>query len=367
MSRHYIQVLSFIGLFFVLVGCGDSESEEEKEEAAKSEANKSSIGATQVAYDSCQDGTYYFYLKGNGSFRPEKMNKYTADVEGTIRRLPARVGQLYNQGSLLLQFESDEANLDLEKALLNIEKAELEFENTLIGFPEGKSASKAERDSLLQRLRVSSGLADALLEKKSAQNKLNKLRLTAPYAGYVVDLEVTEGSPVKAGDELFSFYSSGNMLLDIYVLESDLKHLKSGFPVEIRPLFDAENAIIEGKVRHINPKVDESGQVKVTVETRTSANIVPGMNAEVVIKIPYPNRMWVPKKAVVIRSGRPVVFTVDNNRAKWNYVEIGMDNGKEVEILEGIDVGSTVITSNNLQLAHDAPVELKKENISRRD
>jgi hypothetical protein len=56
-----------------------------------------------------------------------------------------------------------------------------------------------------------------------------------------------------------------------------------------------------------------------------------------------------------------VVFTIEKNESKWNYVEVGKDNGEEVEILDGIEAGSTVITTNNLQLAHQAPVQIVKD------
>ena len=64
----------------------------------------------------------------------------------------------------------------------------------------------------------------------------------------------------------------------------------------------------------------------------------------------------VAKEAIVMKSGKPVVFTEENGLAKWNYVSTGRENGKEIEILSGIKAGQNVIVSNNLQLAHDAPI-----------
>jgi multidrug efflux pump subunit AcrA (membrane-fusion protein) len=54
-----------------------------------------------------------------------------------------------------------------------------------------------------------------------------------------------------------------------------------------------------------------------------------------------------------------VVFSVENDLAKWNYVEFGFDNGKMVEITDGLEAGMVVITNNNLQLAHDAPISIQ--------
>jgi hypothetical protein len=112
-------------------------------------------------------------------------------------------------------------------------------------------------------------------------------------------------------------------------------------------------------VTAINPKVDENGLVQVSLTLTSSKNLLPGMNARAIIRAPQSNSLVVPKDAVVFRSGRAVVFTIENGKeSKWNYVEVGKDNGREIEVLDGIPENSTVITSNNLQLAHQAPVKI---------
>ncbi len=354
MSYRYSSILSLICL---LLGFSCTAPEEaEKEEKAKAAASATTVQATQVRHDTTRAGEYYYYIQGNGTFRPEKEIQYKAQAEGRVITLHGNTGSRKNAGQPLLHFDSKEATLSVEKARISLEKAQLEYENTLVGYPQGK-ANAATRDSLLQKLVISSGLAEARHELKQAESVLENTRLAAPFPGIMADLEVVEGSQVNAGDPLFTFYSNGNLLLDIHLLESDLQHVKSGYPAAIKPLSQIDNATaISGKIRHINPRVDENGQVKVVIETTATQNLIPGMHAEVTIKIPYPEKTWVPKDAVVLRSGRSVVFTIEGEKAKWNYVETGMDNGREVEILDGVAAGSLVVTSNNLQLAHDAPV-----------
>jgi hypothetical protein len=52
---------------------------------------------------------------------------------------------------------------------------------------------------------------------------------------------------------------------------------------------------------------------------------------------------------------------LEERLAKWNYVTVGLENDIEVEIKDGIKVDQIVIVSNNLQLAHDAPVQEMQE------
>src|SRR5690606_4084492 len=85
-------------------------------------------------------------------------------------------------------------------------------------------------------------------------------------------------------------------------------------------------------------------------------NLFPGMNCTAEIKILLTETLVVPKEALVIRNGKNVVFTLENGKARWNYVVAGRQNGEEVEILEGLSNGQKAITTNNLQLAHETPV-----------
>ena len=134
--------------------------------------------------------------------------------------------------------------------------------------------------------------------------------------------------------------------------------IRRGHVVETEGLGIGKNAL-EGRVMAINPKVDENGLVQVTLTLKSSKNLLPGMNARAIIRAPQRNSLVVPKDAVVYRSGRAVIFTIENGKeSKWNYVEVGRDNGREIEVLDGIPENSTVITTNNLQLAHQAPVQI---------
>ena len=85
------------------------------------------------------------------------------------------------------------------------------------------------------------------------------------------------------------------------------------------------------------------------------------MNARIIIEKTLLNQLVVPKSAVVERSGRKVVFAYENGLAKWNYVSIAHENETSVVISEGLKAGAFVIIEGNLNLGHDAKVEIKKQ------
>jgi hypothetical protein len=73
----------------------------------------------------------------------------------------------------------------------------------------------------------------------------------------------------------------------------------------------------------------------------------------------------VPREAILTRDGRPMLFRVEKDRAKWVYVQLGKRNDYVVEIARidqggPLDDGTLVIIDNHLTLTHDAKVKVRK-------
>ena len=87
-----------------------------------------------------------------------------------------------------------------------------------------------------------------------------------------------------------------------------------------------------------------------------------GMFATVRIAVNrYPNRLLVPRAAVVERDRRQLVFIVRDGKAFWCYVETGLENDDYVEVVSSafdLKPGEPVIVDGHFALAHNAPVEV---------
>ena len=223
-----------------------------------------------------------------------------------------------------------------------------------------ESGDTLQRAVIEEQIRSSSGLFMAEIELKEARLAVEKSTIKAAVGGRVADLALKRGSLVNAGDALCEILSTDDLELKVKVLESDINFISKGQKAEVQSV-SGTNGQVTGTVGSINPKVDENGLVQVTLALDGAGGLLPGMNARAVIHSPQSNSIVVPKAAVVYRNERPVVFTIENNESKWNYVETGMDNGREIQILDGVPPNTTVIVTNNLQLAHQAPVQVIKE------
>jgi hypothetical protein len=72
--------------------------------------------------------------------------------------------------------------------------------------------------------------------------------------------------------------------------------------------------------------------------------------------------MVVPKTSIVLRAGKQVLFTLKDSIAMWNYVQTGLENMTEYTLVDweasGLQEGMTIITTGNVDLAHESPVKI---------
>lgn len=126
----------------------------------------------------------------------------------------------------------------------------------------------------------------------------------------------------------------------------------------IKPYSDAAT-VHEGSISEINPLVDDKGMVKVKARVNGAGKLFSGMNVRVSVHRSLGEQLVIPKSAVVLRSGKQVVFTLkDGKMAQWNYIHTALENADSYSVADGLTEGDTVIVSGNINLAHEAPVTI---------
>lgn len=329
------------------------EEEKAEQEEVDYKEIQNELKATEVEVATALRKDFELLVNTTGKVEASKEVIIPFEAGGIIEAMSIKNGQLVREGQVLAQLETEKDQLNLERAYASLERALFTFEQDSIGVN-----ARDWNETIADNKRKNAGIPEIRLNIKEAEMTLRDKTIKAPMSGVIANLEIREGNIASAGKELCRIYDPNSLMLRAKILESDIALVRPGQKVDIVP--SSRNAgLYEGTVEEINPFVDESGMVTVRIRIQGSEGLLVGMNANAVIKIPQTENVIVPKQAVTPRSGgRPVVFTVVNNRAKWNYVEVGMDNGREIEILDGIKEGDTVILTNNLQLGHDAAVSI---------
>lgn len=323
------------------------------------------ISSTTVTTAPAEITAFEYLISSNGKIRSVREQLFVCEAPVRILQCPAQNNRQVSEGTVLARLDTIVASQKLERAEMARFNADKEYQSQLLGYEnllKGKTATEAA--SIKQKLRISTGLSIAEQEIKESRYELRKAIITAPFTGVLADVTIRQGQQMKTGESMFRLYDPHHFLLEVKVLEADVSLLKPGTTADVFPV---SNPSVKYKavLSEINPYVDENGMVQIRLSVTNPAGaklqqgdyFFPGMNCAAVIRIPFQRALLIPKEGLVMRNGKAVVFTMENGTAKWNYVTTGRDNGKKVEILDGLTAGMKVIISNNMQLAHDAPVK----------
>ncbi len=347
-----------------LSGCGPASSEQGA--AADPAALQAEAPRQPVRVQRARRGAFAVERHATGVLRPARKVDVVSSRAGRILSLPVREGQVVAAGQLIALIDTTELHFELREALLALEEAEYQ-KNDMLVMQGGRwgvdsSVSRAVLDNLL----IVSGLKRAREALQRLEHARSQCFVRAPFAGRIAELEVAEGAMVQPGQKLCALLDESSYEAEFLLLEQEAASVRPGMRVRVEPLA-LEGRTLPARIRSINPVVSEEGLVRVRARLegrgRAGGLLMEGMQVRVAIERVLPDRIVVPRSAVVLRSARPVVFTYDaaSQRAKWHYVTIEAENSEEVAISEGLEGHEMVIVEGNLTLDHDALVAIESE------
>jgi membrane fusion protein (multidrug efflux system) len=238
-----------------------------------------------------------------------------------------------------------------------------EFQNRLLELEMKALQKGAFREAVFQQR---TGLAEARMAEERAKLNLEYTQIRAPFAGIVQGLTVVNGEIVTTGAGVCTIFNNENLEASVNVLEADLGHLAEGRPVLLA--VPATGDTLRAVIDVISPTLDQATrtcEILIRFEN-PEGRFRPGMFVRTQIAgVVYKDRLLAPKAALLIRDNRPLVFKKEGDRARWLYVDIGLENEQWVEILKvhsggSLSPGDEVVVSDHLTLAHEAKIKVRK-------
>lgn len=343
-----------IGATLLLVACssGSGEQKQGVETILPSQVN-------EVSVITLKKNAFNHELVSNGKITASQY----ADLSFRITSEPLahiymKNGDSVKKGQKIAELDLFTLQNSLEKAEIALNQSELEMKDVLIGQGYAPDRLQEIPKDIIQLAEVKSGYAQSRAAYKMAKFELEQAVITAPFDGVVANLESRSFNRPDGSKPLCRVIGSGGMEVAFKVLESELPLLKRGDKVEIIP-FAGMVGSCSGTVSEINPLVDENGLVSVRAKLNGEVKLFDGMNVRVSVKRKVPDQFVVPKTAVVLRTGKQVIFTLKDGKAMWNYVTTGLENMTEYTVTgDGMEEGIQVIVTGNVNLAHETPVKV---------
>jgi HlyD family secretion protein len=197
----------------------------------------------------------------------------------------------------------------------------------------------------------------------SAEAQLGYAKVASPIAGVVTDSPYYAGETVPSGQPIVTVMNLSSIVARAHVAQDQASGLKVGDKATITAPGIA--APLNGKVTLVSPALDpNSTTVEVWVQAANPGDgLKPGGNASVAIVAQTVQRaIVIPADALLTGTdgASSVIALAADNKPKQQPVKVGIRNGDNVQITDGLTVGQRVVTTGAYELANEDPDVLAK-------
>tara|TARA_R110001599_G_scaffold326461_2_gene539045 strand:+ start:9163 stop:10605 length:1443 start_codon:yes stop_codon:yes gene_type:complete len=215
------------------------------------------------------------------------------------------------------------------------------------------------QNSLLRAARQRLALWDmsdqeiAALERRG--EPLDYVAIHAPRSGTLIGRHIADGSAAKMGQTLLAIADLSSVWIEAEVFEADLQLVKVGMLASVTLPYLPGRAYT-ATVEYIYPYLDgqsRTGRIRLSLDN-SNGDLKPDMYAQVSLQADIGHRLSVPEEAIIYAGESRVVFVdLGGGRLKPVHIKVGRSAQGFVEVLDGLTLGDTVVTSGNFLIASE--------------
>jgi len=359
MKRIIITIVVVIGVL-ALIGWVLSKNKAENE--AKTAVVAQTGGAIVVNAAKVSRQPLVLDFSANGNFAANQDLLLKSEVSGRVTRILAKEGARVGKGQVLALVDPEIINLDKQAAEDALQKLKTDYERYKSSFETG-GVTRAQLDDIELQLR------NAEIRLQQANRRVQDANIKSPINGTINRRDIEVGAYLSQGTELFEIVDLSQLKLKITANETQVVNLKVGDKVTIVSTVFPDKEF-NGTISFIAAKADNTLNypVEITVDNSASSELKAGMYATAHFKFPQQNpTILIPRGSFVggVNSNQVYVLEADSIAAIRKVVA-GRIFGEQVEILQGLEEGETVITSGQINLVDGAKVQAQVDSAANR-
>ncbi len=291
-----------------------------------------------------------------GTLLPFEETEIHPEVSGKVTYLSINEGAHVRKGTLLARLFDGDLQAQLQKLRVQLQVAQKtqERQEELL-----KIGGISQQDYDLSVLDVSSIKADIQV----LQASINKTIIRAPFNGKIGFKNISIGAFITPATVITTIRQDSKLKLEFSVPEKFTPKVQLGnvinFTTESSPkkytakIFATESGITQ-----------ENRSLKVhAVVENTDKNITAGSFAKVAFDMGDDNEaVMIPTQAIIPEARDKKVITYNGGHADFKVVTTGTRDSAKVEILSGLSIGDTVITTGLLSIKPGSKINLSSIN-----
>ena len=288
----------------------------------------------------------------NGNLVPDEEVNLSFETSGKIVAINFEEGSHVRKGQLLAKVN----DRSLQAQLLKLE-SQLKLAEDRVYRQSALLKKDAVSQEALEQVQTELATLHADIELVKANIELTELR--APFDGVIGLRQVSEGAYATPTTLVASLTKVSPLKIEFAVPERYASDIVKGTNLTFN---------IEGKLNDYSAKV-YAMESKIDPLTRTlpiraiypntQRELLPGRYTSVKLKrAEIKDAIAIPSQAIIPEMGKDIIFLYKSGKAQPVEITRGIRTESEVQVVEGLQIGDTIITSGTLQLRTGLPVTL---------
>lgn len=326
-------------------------------------------------------------IVATGKLNPEEEIQLKPQVSGIIDKVLVEEGDIVKKGDLIAKIRVVPNEQNLAAARSRISSSKLSYNNTKVVFDRNKALFEKGVISRQDYENSELSMNQAKESYNQAQNDYQIIRkgslsrggsantnIIAQIPGTILEIPIREGDQViqsntfNAGTTIATIADMSKMIFEGQVDEAEVGRLEEGIPIKV--VLGAISAKdFPAKLTFVAPKGVESNgavqfKIKADVDVSKSKKIRAGYSANAEIEMESKDSTLVVREALIqfnrITEKPFVEVQTENGKYEKKDVRLGISDGINVEILEGITKDDKVKVWNKESGKEDEKEEKKK-------
>lgn len=288
----------------------------------------------------------------SGLLLPDEEVNLSFETSGKITQINFTEGTKVSKGQILAKVNDTPLRAQLKRL-----QVQLQLANDRVYRQNALLEKEAVSKEAYEQVRTDLAMLNAEMDMVKANIALTELR--APFDGVIGLRQVSEGSYASPSTVIATLTKISPLKIEFAVPERYAGIIKNGTSLSFT---------IEGQITPMNAQIYAT-ESKVDPATHTftmralyankDGKILPGRFANVNLKTKeIKNAIAIPSEAIVPEMGIDKVFLYKSGKAEPAEIIKGIRTDAKVQVLKGLSIGDTLITSGTLQLRTGLPVTL---------
>lgn len=290
-----------------------------------------------------------------GTVEPWLRLNVLAEVGGKVISKRVKDGDWVRKGKII-------AKIDPEKYRNYFLSSKAQYESALSNLKRQQELYKEELTTRSQLDQALTQVENFKAAMNNAEKDLENCSIRAPISGYANTVSIEKGQYINHSSVVASIIQINSVKVKVGIPESDVDAVRKikTFNVKIDAL---EGKVFTGRKHHFSRSADSGARLynlEIAVKN-TGFQILPDMFARVeIIRNQRDESIVIPIYSMVPYNKEQVVYVANGETALRRKVEIGIQEGWNIEVKEGLQPGDNLIVVGHRQVSDGQKINITR-------